>query len=144
MKDRARILLVDDRPDKHVVYRAILDDLGQQLVTAMSGEQALKEVLKTDFAVILLDVNMPGMDGFETAELIRRRKRSAHVPIIFVTADYGDDVRFDQGILARSRRLHGFPDRPGDTADESQGIRRPVPACATGEAPGKRERCVGR
>ena len=97
MNDRAKILLVDDRPDKHVVYRAILDQLGQQLVTAMSGEQALREVLKDDFAVIVLDVNMPGMDGLETAELIRGRKRSAHVPIIFVTADYGDEVRSAKG-----------------------------------------------
>ncbi len=97
VRQRAKILLVDDRPDKHVVYRAILDDLGQHLVSAMSGEQALKEVLKTDFAVILLDVNMPGMDGLEAAELIRGRKRSAHVPIIFVTADYGDELRTAKG-----------------------------------------------
>ena len=97
MKDAASILLVDDRPDKHVVYRAILEELGQRLVSATSGEQALKEVLKTDFAVILLDVNMPGMDGLETAELIRGRKRSAHVPIIFITADYGDEVRTAKG-----------------------------------------------
>ena len=97
VRDGASILLVDDRPDKHVVYRAILEELGQHLVSATSGEQALKQVLKTDFAVILLDVNMPGMDGLETAELIRGRKRSAHVPIIFVTADYGDEVRTAKG-----------------------------------------------
>ena len=93
VKDRATILLVDDRPDKHVVYRAILDELGQNCVTAMSGEEALKQVLKHELAVILLDVNMPGMDGLETAALIRGRQRSAHVPIIFITADYGDDER---------------------------------------------------
>ena len=92
-KDRANILLVDDRRDKHVVYRAILDDLGQNFVSAMSGEEALKQVLKHEFAVILLDVNMPGMDGLETAALIRGRQRSAHVPIIFITADYSDDER---------------------------------------------------
>ena len=96
-KDRANILLVDDRPDKHVVYRSILEELGQNLVTANSGEEALREVLKNEFAVILLDVNMPGMDGLETAELIRSRKRSAHVPIIFITADYGDEVRTAKG-----------------------------------------------
>src|SRR6185295_12120043 len=96
-KDRATILLVDDRTDKHVVYRSILEELGQNLVTANSGEEALREVLKSDFAVILLDVNMPGMDGLETAELIRSRKRSAHVPIIFITADYGDEVRTAKG-----------------------------------------------
>ena len=96
-KDRASILLVDDRPDKHVVYRSILEELGQNLVTANSGEEALRQVLKAEFAVILLDVNMPGMDGLETAELIRSRQRSAHVPIIFITADYGDEVRTAKG-----------------------------------------------
>ena len=96
-KDRASILLVDDRPDKHVVYRSILEELGQNLVTANSGEEALRQVLKAEFAVILLDVNMPGMDGLETAELIRSRQRSAHVPIIFITADYGDEVRMAKG-----------------------------------------------
>jgi signal transduction histidine kinase/DNA-binding response OmpR family regulator len=96
-RDRASILLVDDRPDKHVVYRSILEDLGQNLVSARSGEEALREVLKNEFAVILLDVNMPGMDGLETAAMIRGRKRSAHVPIIFITADYGDEVRTARG-----------------------------------------------
>ena len=96
-QERAGILVVDDRPDKHVVYRAILEELGQDLVEATSGEQALKHVLHRDFAVILLDVNMPGLDGLDTAALIRGRKRSAHVPIIFVTADYGDEIRTARG-----------------------------------------------
>jgi PAS domain S-box-containing protein len=84
--DRADILIVDDRPDKLLVYGTILEDLGQNLFTAASGEQALKQVLERDFAVILLDVNMPGMDGFETAALIRQRKKSEKTPIIFFTA----------------------------------------------------------
>ena len=92
-RERANILLVDDRPDKHVVYRSILEELGQNLVSARSGEEALREVLKNEFAVILLDVNMPGMDGLETASLIRGRRKSAHTPIILVTADYGDELR---------------------------------------------------
>jgi signal transduction histidine kinase/DNA-binding response OmpR family regulator len=96
-RERANILLVDDRPDKHVVYRSILEELGQNLVSARSGEEALREVLKNEFAVILLDVNMPGMDGLETAAMIRGRKRSAHVPIIFITADYGDELRMAKG-----------------------------------------------
>src|SRR5213083_865118 len=95
--DRADILIVDDRPDKLLVYGTILEDLGQNLFTAASGEQALKQVLERDFAVILLDVNMPGMDGLETAALIRGRSRSAHVPIIFITADYGDEIRTARG-----------------------------------------------
>ena len=95
--ERANILVVDDRPDKHVVFSAILDELDQNLVHVNSGEEALKQVLKRDFAVILLDVNMPGVDGLETAALIRTRKRSAHIPIIFITANYGDEARVAQG-----------------------------------------------
>jgi signal transduction histidine kinase/DNA-binding response OmpR family regulator len=95
--DRADILIVDDRPDKLLVYRTILEDLGQNLFTAASGEQALKQVLERDFAVILLDVNMPGMDGLETAALIRKRGRSAHIPIIFITADFNDDHHMAKG-----------------------------------------------
>jgi CheY-like chemotaxis protein len=95
--DRADILIVDDRSDKLLVYGTILEDLGQNLFTAASGEQALKQVLERDFAVILLDVNMPGMDGLETADLIRKRGRSAHIPIIFVTADFNDDHHMAKG-----------------------------------------------
>jgi signal transduction histidine kinase/DNA-binding response OmpR family regulator len=94
---KANILVVDDRPDKHVVFRAILDELGQNLYTAGSGDEALRQVLQRDFAVILLDVNMPGMDGLETAALIRGRTKSAHIPIIFITADYADELRISKG-----------------------------------------------
>jgi signal transduction histidine kinase/DNA-binding response OmpR family regulator len=90
------ILIVDDLPEKLLVYRSILEDLGENLVTVRSGPEALKQVLRNDFAVILLDVNMPDMDGFETAALIRQRKQSAHVPIIFLTA-FTDEVRTAQG-----------------------------------------------
>ncbi len=95
--DKANILIVDDRPDKHVVFRAILDELGQNLHAATSGEDALRQVLQRDFAVILLDVNMPGLDGLETAALIRSRTKSAHIPIIFITADYSDEMRISKG-----------------------------------------------
>jgi signal transduction histidine kinase/DNA-binding response OmpR family regulator len=91
--DRANILVVDDRADKLLVYRTLLEELGQNLYTATSGEGALRQVLERDFALILLDVNMPGMDGLETASLIRSRRKSAHTPIILVTADYGDEQR---------------------------------------------------
>ncbi len=84
--DRVSILLVDDRPDKLMALEAVLADLGQNLVKVTSGKDALKSVLRQDFAVILLDVNMPGMDGFETAALIRQRKKSEKTPIIFFTA----------------------------------------------------------
>ncbi|MBL9090432.1 MAG: response regulator [Planctomycetaceae bacterium] len=93
-----RILLVDDVPDKLLSIRAVLEDLGCEIVAASGGEEALRKLLHDDFAVILLDVNMPGMDGFETAELIRKRTRSEHTPIIFLTA-YPDDAFAHRGYL---------------------------------------------
>ena len=93
---KTKILIVDDLPEKHLVYKVILEELGQELVFALSGTEALRQVLQNDFAVILLDVNMPDMDGFETAALIRQRKRSAHTPIIFVTA-FADELRAAEG-----------------------------------------------
>ena len=84
--DRVNILLVDDQPANLVALEAMLEDLGQNLVRAESGREALKRLLNDDFAVILLDVKMPEMDGFETAELIRQRDRSRHTPILFLTA----------------------------------------------------------
>jgi len=90
------ILVVDDLPEKHLVYRTILEDMGHSIVAARSGEEALKLVLREEFAVILLDVNMPGLDGFQTAELIRGRRKSAHTPIIFLTA-FTDELKMAQG-----------------------------------------------
>ncbi|CAN5251586.1 hypothetical protein BH10PLA2_BH10PLA2_33190 [soil metagenome] len=95
-KERASILLVDDLPDKILVYRSVLEELDENLISVGSGAEALKAVLKHDFAVILLDVQMPEMDGFETAQLIRQRRRSSHTPIIFLTA-FADEVRTTQG-----------------------------------------------
>jgi PAS domain S-box-containing protein len=80
------VLLVDDRNENLLALEAILDPLGLHLVRAASGEEALREVLRREFAVILLDVQMPGMNGFETAKVIKSRERSRHVPIIFLTA----------------------------------------------------------
>ncbi len=83
---KAKILLVDDRPENLLALEAILQSLDQDLVTAESGEDALKHLLVDDFAVILLDVQMPGMDGFETAAHIKQRERTRHIPIVFLTA----------------------------------------------------------
>jgi CheY-like chemotaxis protein len=84
--EKARILLVDDRAENIVALEAILSSLNQTLVPARSGDAALKALLSDEFAVILLDVLMPGMDGFETAAHIKRRPKTRDVPIIFLTA----------------------------------------------------------
>ena len=83
---QAKILLVDDEPKSLFALQELLSTLGQNLMIAQSGEEALRLALKNDFAVILLDVRMPGMDGFETARMIRSRERSRLTPIIFLTA----------------------------------------------------------
>lgn len=84
--DKVSILVVDDRPDKLLAYEVMLAELNQNIVSAKSGKEALRHLLSEDFAAIILDVNMPGMDGFETAALIRQRQRSETTPIIFVSA----------------------------------------------------------
>jgi signal transduction histidine kinase/DNA-binding response OmpR family regulator len=94
--DKVNVLVVDDLPDKLLVYSAILEELGENLVLARSGAEALKLLLQQEFAVVLLDVNMPGIDGFETAALMRSRKKSAHTPVIFVTA-FADEVHAAAG-----------------------------------------------
>jgi two-component system sensor histidine kinase/response regulator len=97
---KANILLVDDRPENLLALEAVLADLGQNLVKADSGRQALRCVLEQDFAVILLDVQMPGMDGFETAALIRERARSMQTPIVFLTAISHSDAHVFKGYAA--------------------------------------------
>lgn len=84
--DRVNILLVDDQPNNLLALESILSDMGENLVAATSGAQALRHLLQMDFAVVLLDVQMPDLDGFETASLIRQRDRSRDTPIIFLTA----------------------------------------------------------
>jgi PAS domain S-box-containing protein len=91
------ILLVDDSPENLLALEAILGNLGQTLVKASSGREALRYLLRQDFALILLDVQMPGMDEFETASLIRRRSRSRSTPIIFLTAFDTDKFQIFQG-----------------------------------------------
>ncbi len=87
----ADVLIVDDNPANLMAMEAALEGLGQMIVSARSGQEALRLMLTRDFAVILLDVNMPGMGGLETADLIRERKRSRFTPVIFITAAARDD-----------------------------------------------------
>ena len=96
LEEKSNILIVDDLQEKLLVFKTVLEDLDQNLVMVRSGSEALREVLARDFAVILLDVNMPDIDGLETARLIRRYKKSAHTPIIFITA-YADEMQTAQG-----------------------------------------------
>jgi PAS domain S-box-containing protein len=94
---KVNILLVDDRQDKLLAVESILTPLDQNIVKARSGKEALRHLLQQDFAVILLDVAMPGMDGFETAMMIRKRPRSEHTPIIFVTSISNSENSIFQG-----------------------------------------------
>jgi signal transduction histidine kinase len=94
--ERPRVLIVDDLPEKLLVYRTVLEELDAELLVARSGTEALKSILNDEFAVILLDVNMPDMDGLETASLIRRYRRTERTPIIFITA-YADEMQTSRG-----------------------------------------------
>jgi len=96
-EQRANILLVDDRRDKLLALEVVLAPLGENLVPAHSGMEALRLLLKQDFAVIVLDVSMPGMDGFETASLLRQRKNSEMTPIIFISAINQSDIHLARG-----------------------------------------------
>src|SRR5579883_100473 len=91
------ILLVDDLPEKLLAVESILAPLNQNLIRAKSGREALRLILQRDVSLIILDINMPGMDGFETATLIRQRKSSAHTPIIFVTSFSTADTEVYRG-----------------------------------------------
>lgn len=102
MTQKANILLVDDRDENLIALEAALTSLDQNLVRANSGEEALKHLLGTDFAVILLDVIMPGMDGFETASHIKQREKTKDVPIIFLTAQEIDRHQVFRGYASRA------------------------------------------
>lgn len=96
----ARVLMVDDRPENLLALEAILAGLGHDLIRAGSGEEALKRLLADDVALILLDVQMPGMDGFETAQHIKSRARTRDIPIVFLTAIDGEAHQAFRGYAA--------------------------------------------
>jgi CheY-like chemotaxis protein len=97
---KAKILIVDDDERTALAVSTVLEELGQELVVANSGEEALKRLLYDEYAVILLDLHMPGMDGYETAALIRARKRTRHIPIVFLTAVFRDTTHLLQAYSA--------------------------------------------
>ena len=86
MDNKIDILIVDDRPENLLLLQHILADQGYNIINASSGEEALALLLDNDIALVLLDVQMPGMDGYETAELMRGTAKTQHIPIVFVTA----------------------------------------------------------
>ena len=94
------VLIVDDTPQNLVALEVVLEDMPCELVTASSGPQALNKLLKEEFALVLLDVQMPNMDGFEVAEIMRSNKRTANVPIIFVTANSREERNVHKGYKA--------------------------------------------
>lgn len=86
MREKVDILIVDDLKENHLVMESVLTDEDLNLINAMSGEEALQLCSNHSFAVILMDVQMPGLDGFQTAELLRKIEKTKKIPIIFVTA----------------------------------------------------------
>ncbi len=138
----AKILVVDDVPEKLLAVEAILAEPGQAVVPVHSGAEALRRLLTDDFAVILLDVNMPEMDGFETAALIRQRRQSEHTPIIFLTA-FPDDTFASRGYSLGAVRLHSHAGRARGAAREGIGVRRPLQHVAASQKAGRRRRGAG-
>src|SRR5271169_6995802 len=96
-KEKVNILMVDDQPGKLMSYEVILGELGENLVKASSGKEALELLLKNDFAVVLMDVSMPEIDGFELADMIRQHPRFQHTAIIFISAIHLTDLDRLQG-----------------------------------------------
>ena len=113
MPQKAKILLVDDRPENLIALEAILSSLDQELVCVRSGTAALQALLSDEYAVILLDVVMPGMDGFETAETIKRRLQTRDVPIIFLTAAGAEPDYASRGYAAGAADYIVKPFDPG-------------------------------
>jgi PAS domain S-box-containing protein len=109
----ARILVVDDRPENLLALEAVLEPLGHPIVTATSGDDALRRLLSGDCALILLDVQMPDLDGFATATLIKNHPRTAHIPIIFLTAF---DQRLDNAVEGYSSGAVDYVAKPFDPA----------------------------
>src|SRR3954470_21173480 len=99
-EDQVNILIVDDEPKNLTVLESVLDDPGYRLVRAGSGEEALLALMADEFAVLVLDVRMPGMNGFEVAQLVKERRKTARIPIIFLSAYYNEDQHILEGYVS--------------------------------------------
>ena len=98
MNAKPKILIVDDKIENLVALEKVLADLDVEFVRAASGNEALKEILENEFAIALIDVQLPGMDGYETVELIRQQKKTMLLPVIFLSAIYNEDYHQIKGI----------------------------------------------
>jgi signal transduction histidine kinase len=136
---REKILLVDDREDNILSLEAILEPDGYELVKAQSGQQALKILLKeVDFALILMDVKMPGLNGFETAALIYEREKLRHVPVIFITANNSGDENIYRGYKAGAVDFIHKPLKPRPAKSEGGGICGAIPEKQPASRSGKK------
>ena len=131
------ILLVDDHPANLLALEAILAHLGQNLVTASSGEEALRHLENAEFAVVLLDLRMQGLSGFETAKLIRSRENSRYTPIIFLTAHESDEFPVREAYALGAVDYLVKPLVP-EILRESRRLRRAFPEVGTAQAPSRR------
>lgn len=133
------ILLVDDRPENLMAMEAVLEPLGYEIAKANSGLEALKYLLGHDVALIILDVRMPGMDGFETARFIQQRERTRYVPIVFVTANKVDEADLFSAHMAGAVDYISQPLRPNELSRKvgliMRQMHRPAPAEVAYSAP---------
>ncbi len=125
--DKVNILMVDDQPAKLLSYEVMLGGLGENLIKATSPKEALEVLLKTDIAVVLMDVSMPELDGFELAAMIRQHPRFQRIAIIFISAVHLTDLDQLQRLRTGSGGLHFRSCSAGVAASESQGLRGVAP-----------------
>ncbi len=119
--------MVDDQPGKLLSYEAILGELGENLIKATSGREALEQLLRNDIAVVLMDVSMPEIDGFELADMIRQHPRFQKTAIIFISAVHLTDLDRLKGYRTRRGGLHLGAGRSGAAARQGQRLRRAAP-----------------
>ena len=121
------ILIVDDEPKNLTVLETVLDDPGYRLVRAESADEALLALVAEEFALLILDIRMPGMTGFELAQMIKERKKTARVPIIFLTAYYNEDQHVLEGYGSGAVDYLHKPVNAADPALEGRRLRRTAP-----------------